>query len=553
MGIKHSFFCALLSIFLINLPMSVSASSNDCHSCQELHVIEIGTFHSEKSISELKLSPNGRQLGFLVRDSRARPGLIKKDLYVTSTSGGPTQIINTDWPTGGSISSFDFSDDSLYLIFVGDKGTDYRTKERTYWVSYNGSEFTEPRVNKSLDGSVSIIPFTNIDRQILYKSRLGLFTLDLNAKKEPSPKQLAPKGLSSIVLGADANRVYYLRDEREQGDLLGPKNLYETMILDGSTKMLNHPLLPSVWSSVKNFQLSKNQHYVAYIANLEEDDRYDLYAKNLIDGKDFRLNEKPAHTNGDVYELEISHNSKHVVYLADSNLNNVHELFSVPFASPETSVRLSPDWITSLAENQNALNTFNAIDVQNFKLSLDSDYVAFRTPKGIYTSDLQGRNLTLLSSSERKIQSYRFVGPSIVITYADSNPDIEVFSAATGERIYHSNNTEPWSLWLQLLSIEDGEHLYYRNKNGNQDDLVSVNLKTLDTPRIVAKIPKSQTGPVTWNILANGQIDLFYSTAKKQSKEIIPFLSSLPILANLNFLSTETKRITLWKQRLDLQ
>ena len=179
--------------------------------------------------------------------------------------------------------------------------------------------------------------------------------------------------------------------------------------------------------------------------------------------------------------------------------------------------------------------------------------MAFRTPKGIYTSDLQGRNLTLLSSSERKIQSYRFVGPSIVITYADSNPDIEVFSAATGERIYHFNNTEPWSLWLQSLSIEDGEHLYYRNKNGNQDDLVSVNLKTLDTPRIVAKIPKSQTGPVTWNILANGQIDLFYSTAKKQSKEIIPFLSSLPILANLNFLSTETKRITLWKQRLDLQ
>jgi len=553
MGIKYSFFCALISIFLINLPVSVFASQNDCHSCQELHVIESTTFPSAKSISELKLSPNGRQLGFLVRDSRARHGLIKKDLYVTSTSGGPTQIINTDWPIGGSISSFDFSDDSQYIIFVGDKDTDYRTRERTYWVFDNGSEFTEPSVKSSLADSVSIIPFTNIDRQILYKSRLGLFTLDLDSKKSPSPKQLAPKGLSSIVLGADAKRVYYLRDEREQGDLLGPHNLYETMILDGSTKMLNQALLPSVWSSVRKFQLSKNQHYVAYIANLEEDDRYDVYAKNMIDGKGFRLSEKPAHTNGDVDELEISRDSKHVVYLADSNLNNVHELFSVPFASPETSVRLSPDWITSLADNQNALNTFNAKDVQNFKLSLNSDYVAFRTPKGIYKSDLQGRNLMLLSSSERKIQSYRFVGPSIVITYADSKPDIEVFSAATGERIYHSNNTEPWSLWLQSLSIEDGEHLYYRNKNGNQDDLVSVNLKTLDTPRIVAKIPKSQTGPVTWNIFPNGQIDIFYSTSNKQSKEIIPLISHIPILAKIGFLSTETKRITLWKQRLDLE
>jgi Tol biopolymer transport system component len=119
--------------------------------------------------------------------------------------------------------------------------------------------------------------------------------------------------------------------------------------LDGSSGplKLNAPLVSGGNLVTSNdsaaFAISPDSTRVVYVADQEQDERFELYSVPIDDSvSPVKLNE-PLPVGGDVYavgpdyeHVQIAPDSSRVVYVADQNVNDRLELYSVPLAGGPT-------------------------------------------------------------------------------------------------------------------------------------------------------------------------------------------------------------------------
>jgi dipeptidyl aminopeptidase/acylaminoacyl peptidase len=88
--------------------------------------------------------------------------------------------------------------------------------------------------------------------------------------------------------------------------------------------------LPAYTTIVK-YQISPDSHYVVFTADVEVDNRYEIYSIPVAGGQPTRLN-PPLVAGGKVREVsfEITPDSSRVIYLADQEVDERFELYSVP-------------------------------------------------------------------------------------------------------------------------------------------------------------------------------------------------------------------------------
>ncbi len=108
---------------------------------------------------------------------------------------------------------------------------------------------------------------------------------------------------------------------------------------------LNAPFLPEVAGDVFLFEISPDGSRVVYIADQDLDEQYELYSVPIGGGDEdagpIRLN-GPLVFDGDVRWFRISPDGECVVYQAAPDVRLEYGLFSVPIDGSADPIRLSP-------------------------------------------------------------------------------------------------------------------------------------------------------------------------------------------------------------------
>ncbi|MEQ1893150.1 MAG: hypothetical protein ABL998_11440 [Planctomycetota bacterium] len=186
-------------------------------------------------------------------------------------------------------------------------------------------------------------------------------------------------GVRDWLVSPDDSRVVYRADTA-----VGVIELYSTPTTASAPVRLNGALVAggSVGRSDRPLpmRIDTNSTRVVYLADQEVDERHELYSVPLAGGAVVKLN-GPLVAGGDVAEagfaghlFDLSPNGARVVYLADQEVDERHELFSVPLAGGAV-VKLSG----TLAPGERAFSPAG--------ISPDSSRVVFDT-----ASTVAGRN-----------------------------------------------------------------------------------------------------------------------------------------------------------------
>ena len=108
-------------------------------------------------------------------------------------------------------------------------------------------------------------------------------------------------------------------------------NVYSIPITGGTPVMLNEPLAgQSVSTSL--IEISPDSSFVAYVAEQEADEVNELYRVPIDGGTPGKLSgpmtePAPGHDGGDVSSFRMRNDSAHVVYRADQETDEKHELY----------------------------------------------------------------------------------------------------------------------------------------------------------------------------------------------------------------------------------
>jgi len=511
-------FVLISLIIFCSLPSISQANQSFCTQCEELHKIQPPFFkilNGHKSIHGLQLSPDSQWLGFAIRDSKGRNGFIKTDLYVIPTSGGQVQKINTDWPKSGTIESFRFSPDSKRILFTAKKDQNYKTNNRLYWVDLIGNKFNKYNEEHSIEGPIFLPKVSSNGQYIVYSNKntsSGLFSLDLNAINKKEIK-IAPPRSQDVFLSSDNHTIYFIEDQRKKGAPIGHQQLYQTTLLGGIKSILNKPLLSTPWSSVVDYWVSKDEKHIVYNGNIVDEHAKELFSTNLKTGSKIKIS-KTFQPRGQIWEATLSNDSQYVVYLADLHLKNVHELYSAVIDKEDSQIKLSPNWIGELPQNQKALNTYNASDVLHYSVSANSKYVLMETSKGFYFNEIRGNKLIKFTPKENQKMLGFFYDRYILSSHENEVPHLELISNKTGKQTHLIKNAYWLEKWQRQLS--DADTLYFlRDSTTDKRKVTKLISIQLDKPEIeneISTIPISKIKTLVKGVDAKGNKQLFFST-----------------------------------------
>jgi len=110
--------------------------------------------------------------------------------------------------------------------------------------------------------------------------------------------------------------------------------LYSVPITGGDNVFLHEGSLNN-GLEVQQFDLSEDSQRVIYIADQDVDEVFELYSVAINGGAPLKLNPNPI-SDGAHIQIEISPNSQRVVYQADQDTEDVFELYSVPITGGAT-------------------------------------------------------------------------------------------------------------------------------------------------------------------------------------------------------------------------
>ena len=190
---------------------------------------------------------------------------------------------------------------------------------------------------------------------------------------------------------------------------------------------LNGPLI--VDGDVSQFTVSPDGQYVVYLADQEMDQVRELYSVPITGGTSSKLN-GPIVAGGNVFSsFVISPDSQYVIYRADQDIDNVLELYSVPIDGSSTAVKLN----ASLPVGSSGVRS-------SFHISPDSNRVIYLADQNtptvaeLYSVAITGGSTTKLNDplvADGQVLNYRISSDSTTVVYrADQETDgvTELFS-----------------------------------------------------------------------------------------------------------------------------
>ncbi len=249
----------------------------------------------------------------------------------TLVSADPVKLVSM--PDFGDVIDFELSSDGRFVVFTADMDID--DIPDLYSVPVGGG--TPTKLNVTSENGVSGFMLSPDGAQAVYVIDNDLYSVPVDGSKTASQK-LHEGGINIgyITISPDSSRVVYPVIE----SAFSARELYSIPIQGGDAVRLNEEMVDD--GSVDYFYIviSPDSKYVVYRADQDTFAVDELYSVP-IDGPasaGVKLN-RPLPVGGDVdfKNFAVSPDSSRVVYVADQDIDEVDEIYSVPITGPATS------------------------------------------------------------------------------------------------------------------------------------------------------------------------------------------------------------------------
>ena len=345
-------------------------------------------------------------------------------------------------------------------------------------------------------------------------------------------------------ISADGEQVVYLASQTRDQNLV--TELYSVPI-DGGTPTrlsadLTFPRSVEVFSqvsrSVSPFQISPDSERVVYVSDQNTDGVYELFSVPIGGGSIVRLN-ADLPLGGDVTvagellatngrpDFLISSDSKHVVYVADQNTDNVYELFSVPIAGGDP-VQLNPDFVSTadIFEFRISADGQNVIYLADQNRSARSDLFSVPITGGVNPVRL---NQSLSGSSN--VSGNYLISPDSQRVVFSADPTLfveELFSVSIdGGDLQRLNSNLPSSGDVFTYSISpDSQQVVYRadQRVNNVTEIFSVSIDGGNPVRLNSNLVNDGDVQTEFEISADGQRVVY--VADQNSNDVFELFSA---------------------------
>lgn len=355
------------------------------------------------------------------------------ELYSVPIDGSSTSVkLNTSFPVGSSgVSEVTYiSPDSKQVVYIADQDTN--DMYELYRVPITGGTPTKLNGPLVADGNVFSFVITPDGSNVIYRAdqeindTYELYRVPINggdAVKLASVLDNDGDISNYYLISPDSTYVVYAAD-REVDDEI---ELFSVPITGGAPEQLNAPLPPG-GDVALDFEISPDSNRVVYIAEQEVDEREEIYSVPITGGTPVKLN-KNLLANRDVSEdFVISPDSSHVVYFADQDTDEVKELYSVPLAGPATEgVKLNGPLVAGgevdrFAELQISADSRRVV----YRGDQDTDevYELYSVPLAGPASEGIKLNESLVAGGEVDLYNYQISADSSYVIYvADQEVD----------------------------------------------------------------------------------------------------------------------------------
>lgn len=299
-------------------------------------------FWTDGQVWEFAIAPDSTRVVYIAtQDSR-----LYHELYSVPITGGEPVQLNASLVFGGDVRTFAISTDSARVVYLADQETD--GVYELYSVSIGGGTPARLNGALAPDSAVSGFAVSADGAHVVYLARqaadpaTSLYSVP-NGGATPvrlNGPFIAGGYIQDFAVSPDSSRVVYRGIQETDGVV----EIYSVAIGGGAPVKLNSPIV--AWGDVHAFAISPNSARVVYRADQDLSGVYELYSVPIGGGTPVKLN-GPLVAGGSVGEDEyasdafaISLDGARVVYRADQDSNDVWELYSVPITGG-TAVKLN--------------------------------------------------------------------------------------------------------------------------------------------------------------------------------------------------------------------
>ena len=281
------------------------------------------------NISQQRISPDNSTVVFSA--DAETDGV--KELYSVPIGGGTVTKLNGTLVSGGNISDdFEITPDSSTVVYLADQETNGANE--LYSVPIGGGIITklnDPLPNGgslfnfdvSPDGSTVVYSGEQDTDGVneLYSVLVGGGTVTkLNPTLSGNRDVLGTRRIS-----ADSSTVVYLADQNTDG----VNELFSVPIGGGTVTRLNDPLPSGGGIGLFGIKLSPDSSTVVYSADQETNNVHELFSVPIGGGTVTKLN-STLPSGGDIFEFKFTPDSSTVVYRGEQDTDGIDELFAVP-------------------------------------------------------------------------------------------------------------------------------------------------------------------------------------------------------------------------------
>ena len=311
------------------------------------------------------------------------------ELYSVPIGDGTVTKLNPDLSGSRDVNSFVITPDSSTVIFIAD--VDTVNEDELYSVPIGGG--TATKLNDPVTSSGRIFDFTlspdgstvgyigdqdTDEITELYSVPVGGGTV---TKLSPNTLTTTREVLFTRLISADSSTVVYLGDQNTNG----VNELFSVPIGGGTVTQLNDPLPTGGGVGLFGIKLSPDGSTVIYSADQETNNDHEIFSVPIGGGTVTKLN-STLPSGGAIFEFQISPDSSTVVYRGDQDTDGIDELFAVPIGGG-----------TPLKVSEPGANLFN------YEISADGSTVVYQTSTGgqgvdeLFSAPIGGGTITQLN------------------------------------------------------------------------------------------------------------------------------------------------------------
>lgn len=290
------------------------------------------------TITSWQVSANRRYVAYLLREQQQFP---VSELYVVSVDGGTPIRVSSDLPFAGSVSTYAWSPDSARIAYRADQDTQGNIE--LYTVLSNGDE----NVKVSGDGQTNIqtdFNWSPDSTHIAYRTGFGTKLYTVRADGLSNVEVSGSLVLNGFVYedyrwSPDSSRIAYRADQIIDGVV----ELYISQA-DGSSNVQVSSVNSDFSSNAEliDFKWSPDGTRIAYVSNDNVWTRDELYVALSNGSNSNRVSGVVVNTSGvDVKSsFKWSPDSLSLAYLADLEIDDVYNLYTVQ-ANGSNNIKIS--------------------------------------------------------------------------------------------------------------------------------------------------------------------------------------------------------------------